>query len=146
MSERIFKIAIVAAVVLAIGMIVYIKSSRGKQGVNPPPVTDGGAGVPAGTLPKLVDLGSDQCIPCKEMAPILAQLRQEFIGRIGVVFIDVKKNPDEGEKYGIRLIPTQIFYDASGKEVFRHEGFFSRQEILAKFKEMGIDVSNAGDK
>jgi len=72
------------------------------------------------------------------MAPILDALREEYRGVVSVEFIDVWKNPKAGEKYGIRLIPTQIFYDASGREVFRHEGFFSREEILKKFADMGV--------
>lgn len=92
-------------------------------------------------LPRLVDLGADKCIPCKMMAPILEELKSEYEGRLTVEFIDVWKNPDEAPKYGIKLIPTQIFFDASGKELFRHEGFFSREDILAKWKEYGVELS-----
>lgn len=90
-------------------------------------------------LPKLVDLGAGKCIPCKMMAPILEELKEEYQGKFDVVFIDVWENPDAGKQYGINLIPTQIFYDASGKELFRHEGFFAKEDILAKWKEVGID-------
>jgi thiol-disulfide isomerase/thioredoxin len=65
-------------------------------------------------LPKLVDLGADKCIPCKAMAPILKDLKAEYAGRMDVEFIDVWKNPDAGKTYKIKLIPTQIFFDASG--------------------------------
>jgi thioredoxin 1 len=91
-------------------------------------------------LPKLVDLGADKCIPCKAMAPILKDLKAEYAGRMDVEFIDVWKNPDAGKTYKIKLIPTQIFFDASGKERFRHEGFFGREDILAKWKELGVDI------
>ncbi len=90
-------------------------------------------------LPKLVDLGADKCIPCKMMAPILKELKTEYAGRMDVEFIDVWKNADAGKQYKIKLIPTQIFFDPSGKEVFRHEGFFGKEDILAKWKELGID-------
>jgi len=93
---------------------------------------------PVAAIPRLIDLGADKCIPCKAMAPILDKLREDYTGRLDVVFIDVWKNREEGEKYGIRTIPTQIFFDASGKELFRHEGFFSREDILAKWKEFGV--------
>jgi thioredoxin 1 len=92
-------------------------------------------------LPKLVDLGASKCIPCKKMAPILDELREEYRGRMDVIFIDVWQNPEESQPYGIESIPTQIFYDADGKELFRHEGFFPREEILAKWSELGIDLS-----
>ena len=93
-------------------------------------------------LPRLVDLGADKCIPCKKMAPILEGLKKEYAGKFEVVFIDVWKNKEEAEKYKINLIPTQIFYDASGKERFRHEGFFPKEDILAKWKELDVDVSS----
>jgi len=91
-------------------------------------------------LPKLVDLGADKCIPCKAMAPILKDLKAEYAGRMDVEFIDVWKNPDAGKAYKIKLIPTQIFFDASGKERFRHEGFFGKEDILAKWKELAVDL------
>lgn len=91
-------------------------------------------------LPRLVDLGADKCIPCKMMAPILEELSAEYKGKLQVDFIDVWKNPQEGPKYKIRVIPTQIFFDASGKELFRHEGFFSKEDILAKWKKFGVNL------
>jgi thioredoxin 1 len=91
-------------------------------------------------LPKLVDLGADKCIPCKAMAPILKDLKAEYAGRMDVEFIDVWKDPTPGKAYKIKLIPTQIFFDASGKERFRHEGFFGKEDILAKWKELGVDI------
>jgi thioredoxin 1 len=91
-------------------------------------------------LPKLVDLGAGKCIPCKAMAPILKDLKAEYAGRMDVEFIDVWKDPKPGKAYKIKLIPTQIFFDASGKERFRHEGFFGKEDILAKWKELGVDI------
>jgi len=94
----------------------------------------------SGKLPTLVDLGADKCIPCKAMAPILKGLKAEYAGRIDVEFIDVWKNPDAGKPYKIKMIPTQIFFDASGKERFRHVGFYGKEDILAKWKELGVDL------
>ena len=97
--------------------------------------------VPApGPLPKLIDLGADKCIPCKKMAPILEEAEKLYKGRAEIVFIDVWKNREEGAKYGIRTIPTQIFFDASGTEVLRHEGFFPMEEIQKQFKAMGVEL------
>lgn len=95
----------------------------------------------AKSLPRLVDLGAKKCIPCKQMIPVLGALTSEYAGRLEVVFIDVWENRAAGKEYGIRLIPTQIFYDASGKELFRHEGYWSKEAILAKFEELGVDLS-----
>ena len=94
--------------------------------------------VPTPGLVTMVDLGAHKCIPCKMMAPILRELEKEYAGRAEIDFIDVWKNPRAGEGYGIRTIPTQIFYDRNGNEVWRHEGFLSKEEIVAKFKELGV--------
>jgi thioredoxin 1 len=91
-------------------------------------------------LPKLLDLGATKCIPCKKMAPILEELKTTYAGKLEVEFIDVWQNPDAGKKYEINLIPTQIFFDATGKELFRHEGFYGREDILAKWKELGVEL------
>jgi thioredoxin 1 len=89
-------------------------------------------------LPRLVDLGADECIPCKKLAPILAELKKEYDGRVVVEFIDVWKNPAAGRSYGIRVIPTQILYDRDGREVWRHEGFIPKEGLIAKFAEVGV--------
>jgi thioredoxin 1 len=137
-------VALVAAVVL----VFALKEKKPTSGDGNGAVTERheDTKTPKGTtsqtkgLPRLVDLGADKCVPCKLMAPILEELKNEYAGRLKVVFIDVWKNPDSGKKYGIKVIPTQIFYDASGKERFRHEGFFSKDDILAKWKEFGVDL------
>jgi thioredoxin 1 len=84
-------------------------------------------------------LGAGKCIPCKMMAPILEELSKEYTGRMEVTFVDVWQNPDAGKAYNIEMIPTQIFFDADGKELFRHTGFFAKEDILAKWKELGVD-------
>jgi thioredoxin 1 len=92
-------------------------------------------------IPRLVDLGADKCIPCRMMAPVLAELAKEYAGQLDVRFIDVWKHQEEGESYRIRVIPTQIFFDAAGKELFRHEGFYPKKDILAKWKELGVTLA-----
>jgi thioredoxin 1 len=77
------------------------------------------------------------------MIPVLEELKKEYAGQLEVEFIDVWKNPDAGKPYGIQMIPTQIFFDASGKELFRHSGFYSKEDILAKWKELGVDLKKS---
>lgn len=93
-------------------------------------------------LPRLLDLGAGKCVPCKMMKPMLDELKVEYAEHFETVFIDVWEHEQAGAQYGIRMIPTQIFYDAEGKELFRHEGFFAKEDILAKWKELGIHLSN----
>ncbi len=93
------------------------------------------------SLPRFLDLGADKCVPCKMMVPVLEELEQGLSGQLQVEFIDVWKNPSEAAPYKVKLIPTQIFFDASGKELFRHEGFFAREEILGKWREFGYEFN-----
>ncbi len=93
-------------------------------------------------LPKLIDLGAEKCIPCKMMAPILEELKKDYAGKMEVEFIDVWKMPEEAGLYGVRMIPTQIFYGPDGKELFRHSGFIAKEDILAKWLELGYDFKN----
>ena len=132
--NNIAKIAIVAALAGGIVVVVVLKNMG-------PPGGDAENTPGAKGLPRLVDLGANKCIPCKLMAPMLDELRSEQTGRLIVEFIDVWKNPRLGKDHGIRMIPTQIFYDGSGKELFRHVGFFSKEDIIAKWKEFGVDLA-----
>jgi len=95
------------------------------------------AAVSAEPLPKLVDVGADKCIPCIKMAPILANLKEDFAGQMIVEFVDAWKNRDEAASYGVQMIPTQIFYAADGKELYRHTGFYGREDILDKWQQLG---------
>ncbi|MGD9496392.1 MAG: thioredoxin family protein [Armatimonadota bacterium] len=92
----------------------------------------------AGQLPRFVEVGADSCIPCKMMQPILDELRTDYGGKLEVDFADVWKNPELGQRYDVRTIPTQVIYDASGREVFRHIGYWPKEEIDVKLKELGI--------
>jgi thioredoxin 1 len=89
-------------------------------------------------MPKLVDLGSKGCIPCKKMAPILDSLREEYKGRAEIVFIDTREDRKAASEYKIAFIPTQVFIDTTGKEVFRHVGFFPADSITIQLKAMGV--------
>jgi len=91
-------------------------------------------------LPKLIEVGSTTCTPCKLMAPILEELKSEYKGKLEIVIVDVNEDKGAAGKYGVRMIPTQIFYDSEGREVARHTGFIPKDDLLAKFVEKGIDL------
>ncbi|MBC8184532.1 thioredoxin family protein [candidate division KSB1 bacterium] len=94
------------------------------------------------TNPKVtfVELGSVSCIPCKMMQPVMEAIEEEFGNQIEVVFHDVWKDPEPGRKYGIKLIPTQIFLDSNEVEFFRHEGFFPKENIEKLLVEKGLKI------
>ena len=154
LMNKVGKIVIVIVLIAAVAIVVAVKWNQ--PGEDTGAATDA---VPLGQvttqqepaeykperltgkgLPALIDIGAGTCIPCKMMAPILEELKKELAGRLVVQFLDLNKYPGVAKIYGIRVMPTQIFYDASGKELFRHEGFFSKQDILAKWRELGIDI------
>jgi len=89
-------------------------------------------------MPKLVDLGRGTCIPCKQMAPILKELTEEYKGKAIVEVIDLRERPEAAQEYKVRVIPTQVFFDKNGAEVWRHEGFLPKDQIVAKFQELGV--------
>lgn len=95
--------------------------------------------VPIEGMVTMVDIGAKACIPCKMMIPVIESLSEEYEGRAAIVFIDVWKNPDESRKFGIRAIPTQIFYDKDGKEVMRHEGYFDKESIIKVLTKLGVE-------
>jgi thioredoxin 1 len=147
------KVAVVIGLIVLVGMVLTLKSRKNasqqadRSSSSPEKQTSvsidekGTRTYSPSVLPRLVDLGAGKCIPCKMMAPILEELKKEYEGKLEVVFLDVWEHPEAGEPYDIKMIPTQIFIAPSGKEQFRHEGFFSKEDILAKWKELGFDFS-----
>ena len=88
--------------------------------------------------PVLVDFGANSCIPCRQMRPILKEVGKEYAGKASVLVIDVYKYQSLAGEYKVRLIPTLIFFDSKGREVFRHMGALEKQKIVEKLKEIGI--------
>jgi len=88
--------------------------------------------------PSVVDFGARSCIPCKKMAPILEELNRELNGKANVLFNDVWKDETLAPKYRVQMIPTQIFFNAKGKEVKRHMGYMDKSEILKELKALGM--------
>lgn len=149
MSVKLFKnLSIIIILAVAVAFVFALKRERQAPAESSPAqkahsVTQAGTNmeskkeISAG-LPRLVDLGAGKCIPCKMMAPILEDLKKTHADKFEVQFIDVWQNPDEAKKFNIRVIPTQIFFAPDGKELFRHEGFFGKDDILEKWKEFGF--------
>ena len=133
----IVRAGIVVLLVAAVGAVLAAKHGTGPSS-NAAGTAESAA--PGANTPRLLDLGSTHCVPCKLMEPILDALRREYRGRLEVEFIDVLIDKDLGEKWDVWVLPTQVFLDANGTERFRHEGFYSKEEILAKWRELGVDL------
>jgi len=118
-------------------------ATEGAAGTTEPAVTPAPAASakPAPkALPRLVDLGAGKCQACKMMSPILEDLKKSYEGRLQVDFVDVRADAEAAKPYGVTVIPTQIFYDPSGKELFRHQGYLSKEDVVAKWRELGYDL------
>ncbi|MDP2861472.1 MAG: thioredoxin domain-containing protein [Desulfobacterales bacterium] len=94
--------------------------------------------IPAKGTVTMIDLGAKACIPCKMMAPILEKMEKAYAGKAVIHFYDVWKNREPAVRFGIRVIPTQIFFDKNAKEVYRHEGFMSEDNIVNQLSKMGV--------
>jgi thioredoxin 1 len=108
-------------------------------GADLPSATDANIRAAAGSCrPTVVDFGARSCIPCKKMAPILDELERELKGKGNVLFVDVREDRALAHQYRVQMIPTQIFYDAKGKEVKRHMGFMDKADIVKELKAAGL--------
>jgi len=90
---------------------------------------------------EFVELGSVKCIPCKKMQPIMRSIEKKYGGQVKVTFYDVWEDDAPAKKFGIELIPTQVFLDAIGKEIMRHQGFFAEEEIDKFLQSQGLTIT-----
>ena len=161
-GERLRRVVVTAVVVLGVAGALALRERRRQVVAVPappvpqPPVLPADAAIrsapaaqdPEGApekaerLPRLLELGGETCINCMMMAPVLRELRAEYGARLKVEFIDVMEDKQAAQEYGVRLVPTQVFYDSQANELFRHEGFFAKADILAKWKELGIELGS----
>ena len=135
LSTNVLQAIIIIVLVIIVAVVLYAKHGQKAVGAlprQPDPLSASGEknGRIEKPLPLLLDLGATKCIPCKMMAPILEELRKEYQGRFDVVFIDIFENKEAISEYSVRVIPTQIFFNAKGKELFRHQGFYSKEQIM----------------
>ena len=151
---KIKNIVLPVVILIAVVVLVEVQKRQGPGGCaggrcffapaskEAQPLSDGTvrAEVKPLALPLLLDLGSAQCIPCKMMKPTLDDFMANYADRFETRFIDVNLDLESAQKYGIRVIPTQIFFGPEGNELFRHEGYLSKEDILAKWKELGVEL------
>lgn len=131
MKENTKKYLIIAALFIAVFALVTAKNMMQQKQMAELPDD----GIVGGGQPVLLELGSHGCKPCNAMMPILIDLSRTQ-SDFGVAFVDVKAVDGKSKQYGIELIPTQIFFDPAGIELYRHTGFFAKDEILAKWSEL----------
>lgn len=142
--------SIVVAAVIAAGVVavpLFLKSNRaaGEQAAQAKPPPAGVARAGQGK-PRFVDLGTTTCAPCKVMLGVMAELEQKYPDAFTIEFVNVKLDPGGAQRYGITIIPTQIFYGPDGKELYRHTGVFRTQEVIAKWAELGFQFKPSAER
>ena len=92
-----------------------------------------------------IELGSVRCIPCRAMQPIMQAVREKYGNQIRIIFYDVWRPEQKqyAQEYGIRLIPTQVFLDSTGKEIGRHEGFYPMDDMVEFLESHGLEPANS---
>lgn len=118
----------VSVLTLAVALFIFSTSAFAEKFEN----------IPAKGTVTMIDLGANSCIPCKMMTPILEKLEKSYKGRAEIIFIDVRENQSQRERFRIQFIPTQIFFDKTGQEVYRHVGFMSEDDIASQLCKMGV--------
>lgn len=178
----IIRIAVVSVIILVIAGIFIFKTVNNKGEVTAPNTTsqtqNGSSNsyplkitktdleeIKAYGIPTVIDFGSDSCIPCKQMAPVLETLNTEWQGKAAVQFMDVWKYTDGVQDFPVSVIPTQVFFNAdgtpyvpsdsiqnsiegltmytdktTGEHVFTvHQGGITEEEMRQIFAEMGVE-------
>ncbi len=137
-TKRVFIGALIALVLVAGLLLTGCSENKEKQKVEKTEVAK-----TSDALPTMVDFWSPTCPPCRQMIPLLHELEEEYAHAFKLVKVDVSlpENQSLAIQNQIQYIPTQIFYDENGKQLFRHTGFFSKEQILSKWEELGYKMT-----
>jgi thioredoxin 1 len=125
---RFFRHYVIGLTFLLMGWLV-----AGQPGPALAPASAWAAGKPA-----LYEFGAGYCASCKDMEKVMAELKTSHSDQMEFRMVYVDKDKPLFEQYKIMLIPTQVFLDASGKEVDRHIGPLTKEEVLKKLKELKL--------
>jgi thioredoxin 1 len=140
-SMRIVRFAVLATLMGVGAAAVLGRASAAEASAGAPRAGESGKSAVSNALPRMVDFGcGTKCLPCRLMLPVLDELKKSLAGKIDVVSVDVWENPREKTRYRIGVLPTQVFFGADGEELHRHVGFMPRADILAKWKDLGVDT------
>ncbi len=122
------KIICVSFLALAVALFILSTTAFAEKNDN----------IPAKGTVTMVDLGAKSCVPCKMMAPIMEKMEKKYTGKAVIHFYDVWEDREPAVRFGVRVIPTQIFFSSEAKEVYRHEGFMSEADIVSQLSKMGV--------
>ncbi len=142
MNTRTRLMAIALLIVLVAGTF-WLRAKSTPAPEKPDAVHSPGVVAPPGSalgMPRMVSLGAGACVPCRMMEPIREELIKDYAGKLHIDFIDVWKDREAGQAYGIRTIPTLVFYAPDGRELARREGFTPKVDIVNQWRELGYPL------
>lgn len=135
-------------VILYVQVFILILAATACGHISNPDVKTNINQVPSESIPiiekkykvTLIELGSVRCIPCKQMQSVMKSIEAKYGKEVKIEFYDVWTKAGEpfGVKYSIESIPTQVFLDETGKEYFRHVGFFPEEELVKVLQQKGV--------
>lgn len=133
------QLAAAAIVVAVIGVPLWLKRTETATADR---VTPHAASAPTvrAPLPKLIDLGTRTCVPCKAMLVVLDELDRTYAGQLAIEFINVQEQPRLAEQWGVEIIPTQVFVSSDGRELYRHTGYLSTRDIVERWRALGYPL------
>ena len=140
MKSNTLRIVIIVALIIGVAVVIASKEKAANKQPSAGEVSVATQPASEAKLPKMIELGSTTCTPCKAMEKVLDDLRESYPDTLIVEFIDIDKARERAQSYNITVIPTQVFLDAEGKEFHRHEGFFPKDDIVAVFAGEGIKL------
>lgn len=135
MKSGAWKIAVVIVLVAAVAIVLANKKKSVERTAPLQQTTVSGK-----NLPKMLELGSTTCMPCKMMEKVIEELRRDYSDSLAVEFINTEEQPDMATKYKIKVIPTQVFLDPQGNEFYRHLGFYPTDDIIAMLRDKGYRI------
>ncbi|GAB6059762.1 thioredoxin family protein [Desulfonatronum parangueonense] len=137
------KAGILVVIVALFASVAMIQHYTATQSLQHAQEVDPGPALPgvAAELPRLVNLKTQNCIHCKRMVPVLRELEEQYADAFSIYTFDVGVRPEIGRSFGtIRTVPTLVFMDQSGREIFRFEGYMSKSEVLERWRSLGLTV------
>jgi len=145
-TKPVLIVLIIIALVIAIPLILKSYKKASTQSDNQSLGSTAGSPKSTNALPRFVDIGTTTCAPCKVMLGVMEELEQKYPGAFVVEFVNVKERPAEAQRYGIRIIPSQIFFGPDGRELYRHTGVFRTEEVIAKWAELGFQFKPSTER
>jgi cytochrome c-type biogenesis protein len=138
--SRPVKIIVVLVLAALVAWVVVLKQRERARERAAAGAGEGSAPTDA-TLPLLLEVGGKSCPPCKAMEPVLASLRAKYAGQLRVEVVDYGEDETVAERYRVMQIPSQLFFDAAGRELWRNEGPISEEAVVAKWRELGVALA-----